>query len=191
MPNIFHGRRLAWLIGVCILLAGVLVGLQVWINHMDEHEPFRRVGLPDPNISLQKTLEWIDSTIQGTHVYYSAQLQGDTSVVAVEKYEKLSYDGCDINVKVVDLTFDTLGYQMSFNLLDLLEIGRPIKMVYGDKTQWKVPLQTVGSREVMQDRIGAASYTSLTVSDPAMAQRLVNALNHAIRLCRKMMKPSR
>lgn len=173
-------RRLAFLLATCVLLAGVVAGLNVTISYMDEYEPFRRVGPPDPTATLEQTLDWLKKAIQGTEVTYALD---NASSPVTESYDELSYDGCNVAVKVVDASFAT--YRVSFNLLDLSEIGRPIKMAYGGQTHWKVPLQTADSRAAIQERFGPASYTSFGVSTPEMAQRVANGFNHAIHLCRK------
>ncbi len=170
------------LLATCVLLASFLAVLHIAISYLDEHEPFRRVGLPDPTNSLEQTLDWLKKVIQGTEVTYTL---GNDSTPITESYEEISYDGCNVTVTIADASFN--ARRISFNLLDLSEIGQPIKMTYGDRTHWKVPLLTVGSRNAIQERFGPASYTSFAISTPEMAQRVAHAFNHAIRLCRKQL----
>jgi hypothetical protein len=184
MTNGGSRLRVGLLMTVIILLTGAIAGIQVMIGRKDDHEPFRRVGPPDPRATLPETLDWIKTAIQGTEVDYAFQLQAGT-LQSQERYEEMKYDGCRVSVKITDTSYDTSGYDLSFNLAELSDIGRPIAMGDDGRAKWKIPLQSAGSRDAIEERSEHTDYTSFTAFTPDMAQRLANAFNHAIRLCRK------
>ena len=173
---------------ICALLAAVLVALQWQIDRMDAHEPFRRVGLPDPKIPLDETLKWLTAAIQGTEVSYARTLVGRKTQTE-ERQEEVSYSGCEMTIKIGDMSGETRGYQIAFNLADLAPSDRPIAIVADDgKSYWKVPLHTVEYRDLIRERFGLTNYTSLNVADPQLAQRVINAFDHAARLCQRARK---
>src|SRR5262245_34205520 len=106
---------------ICGTLIVILAVLQVFIDRMDEHEPFRRVGLPDPKISLEDTLKWLKDAVQGAEVSYTMTLAGQKASTS-ERQEEVAFDGCRMAVKITDTTFDTRGYQIAFDLADIAPV---------------------------------------------------------------------
>lgn len=164
--------------------------MQLIIDRMDEHAPFRRVGFLDPKVPLDDTLKWLKDAVQGAEVNYTMTLAGE-KVSASERQEEVEYSGCTMTVKITDTTYDTSGYRIVFDLSDIAPVGRPIKILADNgNVYWKIPLSTVDGRNVIQERSGLTNYTSFNVANPELAQRVVNAFNHATKLCRDIKRPA-
>src|SRR5690349_8536858 len=134
--------------------------------------------------SLDDTFAWIQKWIGGVEVRYTARYHNPDVVLRVaDRYKAISQADCAVTLVVSDATNDTPDHEVSFDLRDLEHGIRVVKMTYDGVEFWKVPLQTTGFRQAINDRSGATSYTYITAVDQITARRIAIAFNHAISLC--------
>jgi hypothetical protein len=144
---------------------------------------------PEPgyNPALQRTLDGIKKQIDGTEVNYTVRYYRPDTVIQVSQiYREMRHSGCSVTIDILDLSPNAPDIEISFDLRDLLPMGKPVKMSYVDVVAWKIPFQTVDARELIRDRSGPANYTYLTFLDPERAEAVVRGFDRAISICKKM-----
>ena len=133
--------------------------------------------------SLDETFVWIRKWALGIDVSYTVRYLPGPPIQVAQGYKQVSHSGCAVTITVVDRTFETPDYDLTFDLADLQGGIHAVKMVYDGAEIWKVPFQTVESRRSIHDRSGATTYTYIATPDRVLARRLARAFDHAVGLC--------
>jgi hypothetical protein len=173
-------HRLALLISIALIALAIFV-LLWWLAHEEEPDPIVR-----GNHTVGQAFDALKSSLAGKEVQYTSRYPDGTVIKVAQAYKNLERAGCEITITIADPTFVNEDYLLKFNLADLLPRIRPVKMLYTDTAVWRVPVQTLSTQDLIEQRGRQINYDSIAATTSAQAKDVVNALHAGIKACEKL-----